>query len=121
MSLGLWASIGEVIVRGMMVVAGYITNSSTFPQPLSEEEEAKYLGRLQQGDEDARSVLIERNLRLVAHIVNTSWPKLQAAPTQARQGVSPGRAVTGFEKMSAHSGRNCSRRAEYFRQPYLTG
>lgn len=69
MALGLWASIGEAIVRGMMVVAGYITNSSTFPQPLSEEEEARYLGRLQQGDEDARSVLIERNLRLVAHIV----------------------------------------------------
>jgi len=69
MTLGLLASIGEALVRSLMVAAGYITNSSTFPQPLSEEEEAKYLARLQQGDEDARSVLIERNLRLVAHIV----------------------------------------------------
>lgn len=69
MTLGLLTNIGEAIVRGMMVVAGYITNSSTFPQPLSEEEEARCLQRLQAGDEDARSILIERNLRLVAHIV----------------------------------------------------
>ena len=50
-------------------MAGFVANSSTFPQPLSEEEEAKYLSRLQNGDEEARAVLIERNLRLVAHIV----------------------------------------------------
>jgi RNA polymerase sporulation-specific sigma factor len=52
-----------------MVVAGYLTNSSTFPQPLSESEEADCLRRLREGDEEARSILIERNLRLVAHIV----------------------------------------------------
>ncbi len=67
--LSMLGSIAEVILRCMMVAGGYVTNSSTFPQPLSEEEEAKYLARLQQGDEEARAVLIERNLRLVAHIV----------------------------------------------------
>jgi RNA polymerase sporulation-specific sigma factor len=50
-------------------VAGYVSNSSTFPQPLSEAEEAQYLAKLQVGDTDARAILIERNLRLVAHIV----------------------------------------------------
>lgn len=49
--------------------AGYITNSNTFPLPLEEEEEEKYLKLLKEGDKNAKSILIERNLRLVAHIV----------------------------------------------------
>jgi len=69
-------NIAETVIRGLMVLAGYVTNSSTFPQPLNEEDEGKYLLRLQDGDEEARAVLIERNLRLVAHICNTSWSKL---------------------------------------------
>ena len=47
---------------------GYISNNSLFPEPLSEEEEMKYLKRYMEGDEDARNILIERNLRLVAHV-----------------------------------------------------
>ncbi len=39
-----------------------------FPEPLSSDEEKIYLERLQNGDDDARNILIERNLRLVAHI-----------------------------------------------------
>lgn len=64
----LLAQLAESILRALSVLAGYVANNSTFPQPLSEEE-AHYLQRLQQGDEEARAVLIERNLRLVAHIV----------------------------------------------------
>ena len=41
----------------------------SFPKPLSEEEERHYLALSAQGDLDARNVLIERNLRLVAHIM----------------------------------------------------
>ena len=44
-------------------------NSGSFPEPLSEKEEEYYLEKLKYGDEDARNILIERNLRLVAHIV----------------------------------------------------
>ena len=51
------------------VLASYITNSSVFPQPLTPEEEAELLARKMEGDEEARNILIERNLRLVAHIV----------------------------------------------------
>ena len=40
----------------------------TFPKPLTAEEEKQYLKRLQNGDKKARQVLIEYNLRLVAHI-----------------------------------------------------
>lgn len=44
-------------------------NTGSFPKPLSEEEERVYLERAKQGDLEARNVLIERNLRLVAHIM----------------------------------------------------
>ena len=44
-------------------------NSGSFPEPLSEKEETYYLEKFKNGDEDARNILIERNLRLVAHIV----------------------------------------------------
>lgn len=40
-----------------------------FPKPLTAEDERYYLRKLQEGDEKARQVLIEYNLRLVAHIV----------------------------------------------------
>lgn len=39
-----------------------------FPEPLTAEEERKYLEEMAKGDDEARNVLIERNLRLVAHI-----------------------------------------------------
>ena len=49
-------------------VLGYISNNNLFPEPLDIEEEKKYLERFMEGDEEARNILIERNLRLVAHI-----------------------------------------------------
>lgn len=45
-------------------------SSGSFPRPLTEEEERYYLERSSQGDQEARNILIERNLRLVAHIMN---------------------------------------------------
>ena len=44
-------------------------NTGTFPKPLTEEEERHYLNLASQGDLAARNILIERNLRLVAHIM----------------------------------------------------
>ena len=43
--------------------------TGSFPKPLTREEEEKLLARSAQGDLDARNTLIERNLRLVAHIM----------------------------------------------------
>lgn len=42
--------------------------SNSFPLPLSEKEEKKYVQLMEKGDPFARDILIERNLRLVAHI-----------------------------------------------------
>lgn len=44
-------------------------STGSFPKPLTEEEERRYLERAQKGDLEARNILIERNLRLVAHIM----------------------------------------------------
>lgn len=44
-------------------------STGPFPKPLTAEEERYYLDRSAQGDLEARNVLIERNLRLVAHIM----------------------------------------------------
>ena len=46
--------------------------TGSFPKPLTEEEERHYLSLCAKGDLDARNILIERNLRLVAHIMNKS-------------------------------------------------
>lgn len=47
---------------------GYIKSNNLFPEPLTSEEEKIYLEKMKNGNEEARNILIERNLRLVAHI-----------------------------------------------------
>ncbi len=51
-----------------IIGVGYIQSSNLFPEPLAPEEEKYYLEKLKDGDEEARNILIERNLRLVAHV-----------------------------------------------------
>ena len=55
-------------IKSAIFVVGYISNSNVFPEPLSSEEEKIYIERYENGDEEARNILIERNLRLVAHV-----------------------------------------------------
>ena len=47
----------------------YVTTSNSFPSPLTAEEEKRYLEEYANGSVTAKNILIERNLRLVAHIV----------------------------------------------------
>lgn len=55
-------------LKSAIFVVGYIQSTNLFPEPLSSEEEKACLKRLKNGDEEARNILIERNLRLVAHV-----------------------------------------------------
>lgn len=57
------------ILSGMLFLALHVTVSSSFPQPLSAEEERKFFERMKNGDNEARNQLVEHNLRLVAHII----------------------------------------------------
>ena len=47
----------------------HIRNAGSFQQPLTAEKEWEYLRKMKNGDRQAREILIERNMRLVAHIV----------------------------------------------------
>ena len=47
----------------------HVCGGGSFPKPLSEKQEREYLLRMKMGDQEARSKLIEHNLRLVAHII----------------------------------------------------
>lgn len=49
-------------------ILGYISNNSLFPESLSAEEEKKYIKLMEEGNEEAKNILIEHNLRLVAHV-----------------------------------------------------
>ena len=55
-------------LKTVILMAGYVSGSAAFPKPLSPEEEAEYLKKFAEGDVDAKNILIEHNLRLVAHI-----------------------------------------------------
>lgn len=55
-------------LKSAVFVVGYISNNNLFPEPLSSEEEKMYIEKYESGDEEARNILIERNLRLVAHV-----------------------------------------------------
>ena len=56
------------IFKNLFIFTASYSNN-LFPDPLSDEDEEKYLLLMQNGDKEARNILIEHNLRLVAHIV----------------------------------------------------
>ena len=65
----------EITISGFLAflgsslfVLGYISNNSLFPESLSQEEEKIYVKKMQEGDIEAKNILIEHNLRLVAHV-----------------------------------------------------
>ena len=55
-------------IQTVLILAGYVSGSAAFPKPLTAEEERKYLTEYAAGNERAKNILIEHNLRLVAHI-----------------------------------------------------
>ena len=64
LSAAVWLMLSSMLCS--LRVAG---GGNSFPKPLSAEEERYYLARSANGDLEARNILIERNLRLVAHIM----------------------------------------------------
>lgn len=56
-------------MQKLMLFSSYIKNNSSFPKPLTQKEETEYLKKYAEGNKEAYKVLIEHNLRLVAHIV----------------------------------------------------
>ncbi|MBS3943480.1 MAG: RNA polymerase sporulation sigma factor SigK [Dethiobacter sp.] len=63
----IFASLATAL-RELWLMVGHI-QSSSFPQPFSAEKEREYLKKMEEGDGEARRLLIEHNLRLVAHVI----------------------------------------------------
>lgn len=58
----------EIISKGFLFFALHIKNSNSFPPALTAKEESEYLMKYKNGDLQAKNIIIEHNLRLVAHI-----------------------------------------------------
>jgi len=58
-----------VFLQKIFFFSSYIKNNSSFEKPLTQEEEKIYLEKYEKGDESAKDILIQHNLRLVAHVV----------------------------------------------------
>lgn len=76
-----------------------LSGGGSFPKPLSAAEEREYLQRYANGDQEARDILIERNLRLVAHIIKKDYCKRLIRPVE--NGLKPAapvsdRSLNGF-------------------------
>jgi RNA polymerase sporulation-specific sigma factor len=67
MSLVTMVLVVATVLQSLALLIYYLNNNA-FPQPLSDQEESHYLEKAKNGDLSARNVLIEHNLRLVAHI-----------------------------------------------------
>jgi len=80
----------------------------TFPQPLSAKEEESYLQKLKEGDIQAKNILIEHNLRLVAHIVK----KYQNSEDEVEDLISIG-TIGLIKAISTYDREKGSRLATY--------
>ena len=80
--------------------------SSSFPSPLSEKEEQALIGRLADGDSEAKTMLIEHNLRLVAHIA-----KKYAGPGACQDDLISIGTIGLIKAVGTYSGRRSTRLA----------
>ena len=72
----MYSSVILFALCNLLYLSLHVTGSGSFPKPLSAKEEAQCLLRIREGDEEARSILIEHNLRLVAHIIKKYYASL---------------------------------------------
>jgi RNA polymerase sporulation-specific sigma factor len=63
------SGLAAFLMKILSFLASYVSTPNVFPKPLDSEEEKRLLELKAQGDPNARNILIEHNLRLVAHVV----------------------------------------------------
>lgn len=86
-----------IFMNKILLFSSFINNAQGFPQPLKEDEEKEYFLKFKNGDKEAKDILINHNLRLVAHIV-----KKYAGTSEADDLISVGtigliKAINTFE------------------------
>ncbi len=82
--------------------------STSFPNPLSEKEEQYYVSKLDNNDQEAKAILIEHNLRLVAHIA-----KKYASPTMCQDDLISIGTIGLIKAVNTYSGKKSTRLATY--------
>ena len=82
--------------------------SSSFPNPLTEKEEQYYVKLLEENDPDARLVLLERNLRLVAHIA-----KKYAGPMTTQDDLISIGTIGLIKAVNTYTSKKSTRLATY--------
>ena len=90
-----------LLLLGSMLCALRLDQPGSFPKPLSQEEERRYLERAA-GDRAARNILIERNLRLVAHIMKKYYS--QAADQEDLLSIGTIGLIKGIETFDVSKG-----------------
>ena len=62
-------TLSVIMTKPLFLLVSYVSSNTSFPKPLTQDEENHYLALYEEGDEESKNILVERNLRLVAHIV----------------------------------------------------
>ncbi|MCL2194650.1 MAG: hypothetical protein FWB76_01735 [Oscillospiraceae bacterium] len=65
----------ELVSSKFLIFALHLSNTGSFPPPLTSAQEQEYLQAHAAGDKLARDKLIEHNLRLVVHVIKNSYNK----------------------------------------------
>lgn len=68
--------LSKILIRFISLILG-IEQLESFPPPLSKEEEAEAFEKMRSGDKKAREIIIERNMRLVSHIIRKYYSSYQ--------------------------------------------
>ena len=68
--------LSKILLRFISLILG-IEQFESFPPPLKKEEEKEAFRRMRAGDKKAREIIIERNLRLVSHIIRKYYSSYQ--------------------------------------------
>ena len=99
------------LIISSMLYSLRLSNGGSFPKPLTAREEREYLERAAQGDLEARNVLIERNLRLVAHIMKKYYTQTSGAavPTTMWPQLRHSQILTSLFAKTAAVSTLCSR------------
>ena len=82
--------------------------SSSFPNPLTQQEEQRYVKLLSQGDQAARQALIEHNLRLVAHVA-----KKYVSPSASQDDLISIGTIGLIKAVATYSEKKSTRLATY--------
>ncbi len=82
----------------LMFFHGYVNEYNGFPRPLSKEDEEKYIDAMAAGDKHAREMLINHNMRLVAHVAKKYTGAAEADEMLSVGSIGLIKAVDSFKK-----------------------